>query len=225
MKRQFKFTLLASVIMVLFSCEISEGSQSFQTGNLSYVRKEGEEWAAFTAFLWDGKKTNMSVSLPVYPEKGYPATMLGFRDKTNHVLPFHVSLQGIQNTHNFMSYDVSEVSSEEIRSSDYWLGCLGSVSLELISLRFDVMVPWTVVSIPGASTREVFIEEPDDGSQAKVYLPEFYFSVDEANETFYSKEGRIYWKNGDKLVELSCYETGVLASDFLPEESRVGAKL
>ena len=43
-----------------------------------------------------------------------------------------------------------------------------------------------------------------DGT-VKLYRVRYYFVCDEENKTFYSKEGKLYERRNDALVDMFCY--------------------
>jgi hypothetical protein len=206
--------LHAIPIVWVLAKEADEGDWDLHKfDSFQYVHVNGKtENIAITSFLWDGKKSTMDIQVPSHlATADSPVTQLGHARTENadygYDLPFHISFEQMKSTHNLNYPSVVSWSGEDLSKRETWIRKLEFPTPEFIDLRFNVSLPASLTEIYKPMVRYACIQEPDDASWAKVYLPKFYFTVDPANATFYSKEGKIYRKADDSLVE-AAYDSG-----------------
>ena len=76
---------------------------------------------------------------------------------------------------------------------------------EASTVQFDITlhIGSNVQELRNTDTRFVYIfTENKDGKENEiVYIPTFYIICDKNNETFYSKDGRLYLRETDQLVQ------------------------
>jgi hypothetical protein len=206
MKRKGRWFCLLGALPMLFSCRYPGYDHYVDEGPLAYVSKDDGQWAAVFSFAWDLDEDNMKIDIPSSFEGKYRTTMLGFvYEPANVHYFFNVYYQNRVLPHGLWKYGLGDSEDQEVLNPTVWAKWLSLPTVELAELRFEVSLPETITTIYGANLYEAYVREPDDGSSATVYLPEFYFTVAENNSTFYSKDGKIYHRSDDSLVEAAYY--------------------
>ena len=137
--------------------------------------------AAAGAYYFDGDTSDMTITIP--DKFGiYPITKLGYYYGTGVKSPFRIILPDSYPTVSIHpSLDEDEIAAADITYLDFTL-YLGKNIKEIERIAMD------------------YYKRPSENGNA-YYAPRVYIICDEENKTFYSKDGKLYRREDDSLVD------------------------
>ena len=153
-------------------------------GNQTYTLHSFKKVCFADAYYWDGSESGMVVNVPDEC-RGYKVTSLGGFAGTGVPSPFSVQVSNID-----MVYHESALPEDAVINPLYFTINIGKHvdSLRLVAMR----------------------DFHRDADTQEFYRILVTVNCSEENKTFYSKDGRLYWRADDKLVDDFCY-----ASDYI----------
>lgn len=161
----------------------------FDIGYAENVRK-----AFFARYTWDGSEAGMNIVLPESYE-GVKVTGLGGYTGRGVPSPFVI--------------EFSDELKEKYRSdAKMWAraNCTVSISAEQSTVRyldFNLHISKNIEVLEYLLAGGIIVAkyEVDGEIMYDIYVITCYVTCDENNRTFYAKDGKLYYRSGDKLVE------------------------
>ena len=209
MKRIVGILAIITMLFILTGCKEyeydSEATECFGIGYSTYENK-----AFVGEYRYDLAKSNTDIVIPE-EYKGIPITKLGGYFGLGVPTPFGIdfvleSLPDYESVVRISSCyeDMVDPTKDEIIYIDFTL--LISKNIEVFE---NTMLDWyRIVEYPiECECDEQSSCEICENEQTRVvaYIPRFYVTCDEANKTFYAKDGKLYLKADNTLVEEISY--------------------
>lgn len=172
--------LLIAITLIYFACLPSYRSSDLPNG-LRVDISEMKNYAVAKAYSWDGTKQGMTIDIPDEAE-GYPVRALGRDPRGAEYSWFYPELPRQMTDYIFGSPFVHG-------KSEY--------PYDMHELVFTVNLGKSVEKVYGGFSQYY----GKKGDVTTVYWPTIYFCCDEENRTFYARDGKLYYKKDDSLVE------------------------
>lgn len=205
-----RIVLLALVLVILFSfCSCMYDQSSYKDGDdtapfnsFYYSNFWGDAYVGY--YIWDGTEEGKTIVIPEN-YKDYPVTMLGGYFGRGYPTPFYVSFAAeVQELLFPNAYDWwrTWVQSYPKTTSN------GVEPSDVQYITFNIHLSKNIKEFKNTHLDDVFEATYEDNGETKkialVYT--YHFTCDENNETFYAKDGKIYYRKDDTLVERILYE-------------------
>jgi hypothetical protein len=198
------FALMALTPFLLCSCGWLLGYQEWSKGQLKegglrYGYYGSTKKANAESFEWDLDDANRSIVIPGTLSSGYRVTDIGaYRTDGSQSwnYTFYVFI-----TPKDPALKVEDVGPYGGKIPSIIKSELGIKDIQFIHVVFNLSIPAGVKNIERLGETFQWSVHPADNSWAKVYTPEFYCTVDEANETYRSENGIVYKKSDGSKVK------------------------
>lgn len=186
--------LLLFVVVFLSECCMCFECQAVEDGlELCCNDFTGEAFAGY--YFWNGDLNDMVITIPDKYEN-YAITRLGGVVGRGVPSPFYVGLPD-----EYCNEAMTEVDPKDV--SEWY-----PEGYEIVELEFTLNLGKEVMELKLISDYYSMYKN-EDGSY-KLYHPVYYINCAKENMTFYSDNGKLYYKKNDKLVTEFAY----------PEESK-----
>lgn len=188
--KKFLYIILAAIMCAcaLTACTYSQ-YESFEEGNINGGYNKHDAFVGMC--FWDGG--DKVIELPD-EYNGLPVTTLGGYIGIGSPDPFAIVLRD----ENYRMYRDSFINAIELPDDEYE------------TITFTVKIGKNLRGIEDALGKLFFgIETIDENGNEIidiVYKVAYYFEVDSNNKTFYSKDGKLYNKSDDTIVDTFFYE-------------------
>lgn len=203
MKRFGKIVLVSLLIFSLCGCSLMYEYENNAVGafDLGYSQKLKKAFLA--SYRWDATEEGMTVTLP---ENYNGASITGLGGYVGRGLPVPFSIE------------LSDAAKEKLcpDATSWWYANhtaqAGACNVQY--LPFQLHISKNIQDIDNLSFGGIVLAEYDENGEQKyhVFVLTCYVTCDENNKTFYAKEGKLYFKKTDALVE------DIIYADFDLEE-------
>lgn len=197
MKRIVAFLLVVCLSFLLCSCSylyhyVNDAIGPFDIGYSETMRK-----AFLSSYHWDGSEEGMVI---VTPDRYNDATIIGLGGYTGRGVPaaFMISLS-------------SEARTQLCPDATAWYYASHTSNMdytEVQYLRFQLHIGQHIKQIDNLSMGGIVLASDEENGEEvyNVFVLTCYVTCDDANETFYAKDGKLYYRENDVLVEDVFYD-------------------
>ncbi len=199
-RRIFCFIGSILILFSLSSCTAYESMEDYESGIVfGYSKLKNDCFAGPIIYTKNG---TTEITVP-NTFNGAPVTKLGGYTGTGYPTPFFV---------NCDEFYFPEGYHNEYSTDDETLNYIidENTILEIENIVFRIKLPDTLEEIVNTELKTVAYAEKNDGDikTLKVFRPVYYFEISENNDTFYTKDGKLYYKETDELFSNCIYESG-----------------
>lgn len=199
MKRTLTLIAVAAVSLIALSgCYHSVGD----IDGLELYTSKSKKDAFVGVYFWDGDANNTTIVIPDEYEGCAVTAFGGSYDigvpvgfdviyRTESLISENVSLQAVIQNEN------GEFTGLNIEYVDFHLS-IGAEINDIDGVDVKCVMAVYVVKDPSA----VYYREDDF---IALYLPRFYITCSDENETFFSQDGKLYYKSSRELVDAFYY--------------------
>ena len=199
MKRTLTLIAVAAVSLIALSgCYHSVG----EIDGLELYTSKSKKDAFVGVYFWDGDANNTTIVIPDEYEGCAVTAFGGSYDigvpvgfdviyRTESLISENVSLQSVIQNEN------GEFTGLNIENVDFHLS-IGAKVNDIDGVDVKCVMAVYVVKDPSA----VYYREDDF---IALYLPRFYITCSDENETFFSQDGKLYYKSSRELVDMFYY--------------------
>ena len=209
MKKLVIVILAVSLVFSLCGCSLlyeytNSAIDSFDVGYSKMLNK-----AFFANYNWDGTADGMNIILP---EEYNKTKITGLGGYTGRGYPAGFVI------------DFTDVAKEELCSNaTQWSYTNHTANIEAADIQFlsfQLHISKNIKEIENLSMGGIVLAKYEENGETiyNVYILTCYVTCDENNKTFYAKDGKLYFKQTDKLVDDIIYE------DFNIEDHNKGYK-
>ncbi len=183
---------VATVFAVLFFAVNARAYITDRQNGVVYAYNKRQHDAFVSTIEWDGGSTTYELASTVH---GQPVRALGGRQGWGNASSFAIEIslgERYPDADKYWLYDLEFFRQDRAE--------LGKVEWEYID--FDITLPkdleeiWHVENRASSATFRT-----DEGVVTHVVVPVVHLTIDPANPTFYTKEGKLYRRSNDTLVE------------------------
>lgn len=195
MKRVGAFLLLLLSVLSFFGCVPKYESAHLDDYTIGYC--EDVNRAFVGRYVWDGRDETKKIDFPDTYKK-IPITCMGGEVGT---YPYTMRIE-------FSDETKKALSPETVKWGFIDRGWAKElVGAEPEYILFDVHIGKNLSEIYSMQLGGIIAAEHTDGKETRYdfYILLCNVTCDEENETFYSKNGKLYYRDGDALVEDICY--------------------
>lgn len=199
MKRTLTLIAVAATALIALSgCYHSVG----EIDGLELYTSKSKKDAFVGVYFWDGDANNTTIVIPDEYEGCAVTAFGGSYDigvpvgfdviyRTESLISENVSLQSVIQNEN------GEFTGLNIENVDFHLS-IGAKVNDIDGVDVKCVMAVYVVKDPSA----VYYREDDF---IALYLPRFYITCSDENETFFSQDGKLYYKSSRELVDMFYY--------------------
>lgn len=199
MKRTLTLIAVAAVSLIALSgCYHSVGD----IDGLELYTNKSKKDAFVGVYFWDGDANSTTIVIPDEYEGCAVTAFGGSYDigvpvgfdviyRTESLISENVSLQSVIQNEN------GEFTGLNIENVDFHLS-IGAKVNDIDGVDVKCVMAVYVVKDPSA----VYYREDDF---IALYLPRFYITCSDENETFFSQDGKLYYKSSRELVDMFYY--------------------
>lgn len=197
MKRIFAILMVFSLLFSLCSCSlyydyVNCAVDSFDVG---YREIFGANFLA--DYNWDGTEEGMNI---VVPESYNGSKIIGLGGYTGKGVPSPFKIK-----------PTDEVKEQLCPNATKWSYITHTANIENYNIQylpFKLHISSNISKIEYLSMGGIILAEYEENQEKiyNVYVLTCYVTCDENNEVFYSKDGKLYYKESDKVVEGVFYE-------------------
>lgn len=199
MKRTLTLIAVAAVSLIALSgCYHSVG----EIDGLELYTSKSKKDAFVGVYFWDGDANNTTIVIPDEYEGCAVTAFGGSYDigvpvgfdviyRTESLISENVSLQSVIQNEN------GEFTGLNIENVDFHLS-IGAKVNDIDGVDVKCVMAVYVVKDPSA----VYYREDDF---IALYLPRFYITCSDKNETFFSQDGKLHYKSSRELVDAFYY--------------------
>lgn len=199
MKRTLTLIAVAATALIALSgCYHSVG----EIDGLELYTSKSKKDAFVGVYFWDGDANNTTI---VIPDEYAGCAVTAFGGAFDIGVP--VGFDVIYRTESLISENVSlqsviqnengEFTGLNIENVDFHLS-IGAKISDIDGVDVKCVMAVYVVKDPSA----VYYREDDF---IALYLPRFYITCSDENETFFSQDGKLYYKSSRELVDMFYY--------------------
>ena len=197
MKRIFGLLLLVTIISSFCGCSLLYDYESYAVGLFDVGYSSALNNAFLGTYNWDGTEENMNVVIPE-SYNGIKITELGGYFGRGVPSPFTIS----------PTEDALNVLCENATEWQYVSDTANIDNYNVQYLRFKLNVSKYISEVENFYSGDIIVAKYTENGEVKynAYVLTCYVTCDADNEKFYSKDGKLYLKETDTLVENIIYE-------------------
>ena len=199
MKRTLTLIAVAAVSLIALSgCYHSVGD----IDGLELYTNKSKKDAFVGVYFWDGDANSTTIVIPDEYE-GCAVTAFG----GSYDIGVPVGFDVIYRTESLISENVSLQSVIQNENGEY-------TGLNIENVDFHLSIGAKVNDIDGVDVKCVMavyvVKDPSavyyrEDDFIALYLPRFYITCSDENETFFSQDGKLYYKSSRELVDMFYY--------------------
>ena len=199
MKRTLTLIAVAATALIALSgCYHSVG----EIDGLELYTSKSKKDAFVGVYFWDGDANNTTIVIPDEYE-GCAVTAFG----GSYDIGVPVGFDVIYRTESLISENVSLQSVIQNENGEY-------TGLNIENVDFHLSIGAKVNDIDGVDVKCVMavyvVKDPSavyyrEDDFIALYLPRFYITCSDENETFFSQDGKLYYKSSRELVDMFYY--------------------
>ena len=197
MKKIMRYPITVIIILFLFitlsACTFYDASETTSDG--WFVCYSNLFRNCFVGpYYWNGDPENMTLTIPdTY--NNFPVTELGGYSGRGVPTPFEVLLPDEYNVEFGTNYNPKDYPED---TSDLYPN-----GYKVVELKFSLIIGKNLSKIKNTLMGYYAVKQTD-GSYI-LYHAVYYVTCAEENKAFYSKDGRLYYKANDELIEDIAY--------------------
>ncbi len=199
--KRFTFCVLFVLqIVFLSACSLTYSYINNEEDKIGYGYSKLEN-NCFVADISYSKGDSTDIIIPDKFNGSY-VTALGGYTGSGAPTPFGVNFNG--NDFFLENYEIFSVDDEDIK-----LYIDKNIKVEVQNVMFNITLPSKLKTIKLTLLNEVVCQEYQQGRDTvlKVFRPVYYFNISKDNKYFYTKRGKLYYKNTDKLFSDCIYKS------------------
>ena len=199
MKRTLTLIAVAAVSLIALSgCYHSVGD----IDGLELYTNKSKKDAFVGVYFWDGDANSTTIVIPDEYE-GCAVTAFG----GSYDIGVPVGFDVIYRTESLISENVSLQSVIQNENGEY-------TGLNIENVDFNLSIGAKINDIDGVDVKRVMavyvVKDPSavyyrEDDFIALYLPRFYITCSDENETFFSQDGKLYYKSSRELVDAFYY--------------------
>ena len=197
MKRTLTLIAVAAVSLIALSgCYHSVGD----IDGLELYTNKSKKDAFVGVYFWDANSTTI-----VIPDEYEGCAVTAFGGSYDIGVP--VGFDVIYRTESLISENVSLQSVIQNENGEY-------TGLNIENVDFNLSIGAKINDIDGVDVKRVMavyvVKDPSavyyrEDDFIALYLPRFYITCSDENETFFSQDGKLYYKSSRELVDMFYY--------------------
>lgn len=190
MKKIAIITLVLILLVAMSGCSLAYNYAESKDKTWTYgvSRKD----AFVICHQWDGKEENKRIVIPDEFDN-VPVTRLGGYHGRGVPSPFSIRLPEAYDNDNTL------IVSDKFFQNQQAIAAWFPNGYEIVEITFTLCLGKNVNSLYYHET--CYYQFTEQGKKTILYLPVFRFECAEENETFYAKDGVLYEKATDKVIE------------------------
>lgn len=207
MKRKFILIFaVAAALIALSGCYHSVG----EIDGLELYTNKSKKDAFVGVYFWDGDENNTTIVIPdeyegCIPDEYEGCAVTAFGGAFDIGVP--VCFDVIYRTESLISENVSLQSVIQNENGEY-------TGLNIENVDFNLSIGAKINDIDGVDVKRVMavyvVKDPSavyyrEDDFIALYLPRFYITCSDENETFFSQDGKLYYKSSRELVDMFYY--------------------
>ena len=197
MKKLLVISLLLGLIFSLCGCSLLYTHVNNAVGSFDVGCSEKLGKAFLAGYNWDGTEEAMNI---VLPESYNGVKITGLGGYTGRGVPAPFRIEPNEKAREILCPNATD-----------WMYAHGRITIEIANvqyLRFKLHISKQIAEIENLSAGGFIIAEYQENGETKeiVYILTCYVTCDEGNNTFYSKDGKLYNRQDNSLVEDIVYE-------------------
>ena len=199
MKRTLTLIAVAATALIALSgCYHSVG----EIDGLELYTSKSKKDAFVGVYFWDGDANNTTI---VIPDEYAGCAVTAFGGAFDIGVP--VGFDVIYRTESLISENVSLQSVIQNENGEY-------TGLNIEYVDFHLSIGAKISDIDGVDVKCVMavyvVKDPSavyyrEDDFIALYLPRFYITCSDENETFFSQDGKLYYKSSRELVDMFYY--------------------
>ena len=199
MKRTLTLIAVAAVSLIALSgCYHSVGD----IDGLELYTNKSKKDAFVGVYFWDGDANSTTIVIPDEYE-GCAVTAFG----GSYDIGVPVGFDVIYRTESLISENVSLQAVIQNENGEF-------TGLNIENVDFNLSIGAKINDIDGVDVKRVMavyvVKDPSavyyrEDDFIALYLPRFYITCSDENETFFSQDGKLYYKSSRELVDMFYY--------------------
>ncbi len=197
--KKITILLLALFLLCLCGCSLTYYCIEDNQNKINYGYSKLEN-NCFVADISYSKGDSTDIIIPDKFNGSY-VTALGGYCGTGAPTPFYVNC----NDNDFFSENYEIISTDD---SNIKTDIDKNTKVEVENVVFNITLPSKLKTIEETLLNYVVYQEYEQGENTilKVFRPVYYFNISEDNKYFYTKDGKLYYKETDELFSDCIYE-------------------
>ena len=197
MKKVLTMVLVFSLLFALCGCSLFYEYENDAIGSFDVGYSEILKKAFLADYHWNGSEDGRNV---VVPDRYQGAVITGLGGYTGRGYPSPFLIR--------LSDEAKMQLCPEATEWWYVTHTAESADAEVRYLRFQLQISEHIKELENLSMGGIILASyPENGEEKhRVFVLTCYVTCDEDNETFYAKDGKLYYRDGDVLVEDIVYE-------------------
>lgn len=186
MKKAFSFSLVIIVFLLSGCCMFYESET--QDNFILYENKHGDDCFLGT-YIWDGSDDGKKIIIPD-EYNGKAITSLGGYYGRGVPVGFDIDIS------EFYSPSDEYIVWSEVANPN-------ENNTEIIYIDFELTIGKNITEVNNRLSLDYSLLKIKDSEPVcyRAYIPRFYVYVHSENEHFYSRDGKLYDKNTDELID------------------------
>ncbi len=198
MKKIFSLLIAIVLILSLSACTVYEYAGKNEFGvNFGYSKLKND---CFVASITYSRNDTTEIVIP-NTFNNAPVVALGGYTGTGYPNPFLITCDD--------DYFSSQNQNLFTCTDDFILSIMDkNTEIQVENVVFKIQLPDSLKEIVNATLNLVSYTEQQEGQTKtlKVFRPVYYFEISESNGVFYTKDGKLYYKNTNELFSECIYE-------------------
>lgn len=189
--------LIIVLLLTLSSCSLWYDHENNAVGFFNVGYSESLNDAFIGAYNWDGTDEGMNITIPKYYNNIKIKELGGYCGRG---VPTPFEILPAEEARNILCPNATEWSRVAHTAT--------IVASSVQYLNFTVNISKYIQEIENLDAGGIIVAEYVENGETKynVYVLTCYITCDEDNKTFYAKDGKLYLRDGDVLVEDIIYE-------------------
>lgn len=186
MKKIISVFFIVALLFTLVGCSLAYDGNA-KVGNFDVYYSDFYKDAFLGGYYWDGSKEGMNIVIPE-EYNGYTVTELGGYHGRGVPTAFGVVID--EKSHYPEVYEWVTASQKAV-----------SKDCEVVYYTFNIHISKNIEKIEFHNLDSFVLGEDLSGNEKIAIIPLYKFTCDQDNKNFYVKDGKLYDKKNDSLIE------------------------
>ena len=197
MKKLILITLLILMISFFCGCSLLYDYEIYAAGSFDVGYSKSLKNAYLGLYRWDGTDDGMCIMVPEYYNNIQIKGLGGYYGRG---VPTSFGIAPTEEAKNMLCPNATQWA--------YATHTPHIVANSVQYLRFTVNISKYIQEIENVSVGGIIVAEYADKDETKynIYILTCYVTCDEDNKTFYAKDGKLYFRKNNALVEGFIYD-------------------